>query len=126
MGLPPAGSVRTLAHRPGLAAFVRTPDWPYHRAGDGCSGAFTPVIEWGADHVPEKRMGVYGVGDDPHRLLSAVRTVLGEPAGHSRAIENVNTSRRRGGAEEEAEKNFNLIASRALLRASFVFSVAPW
>jgi hypothetical protein len=26
------------------------------------SGAFTPVIEWAADHVPEKRMGVYGVG----------------------------------------------------------------
>ncbi len=26
------------------------------------SGAFTPYIEWTADHVPEKRMGVYGVG----------------------------------------------------------------
>ena len=25
-------------------------------------GAFTPYIEWTADHVPEKRMGVYGVG----------------------------------------------------------------
>ncbi len=25
-------------------------------------GSCTPVIEWGADHVPEKRMGVFGVG----------------------------------------------------------------
>jgi len=25
------------------------------------SGAFSPYIEWTADHVPEKRMGVYGV-----------------------------------------------------------------
>ena len=24
--------------------------------------ACTPFIEWGADHVPEKRMGVFGVG----------------------------------------------------------------
>jgi hypothetical protein len=23
---------------------------------------FTPFIEWGADHVPEKRMGVFGIG----------------------------------------------------------------
>ena len=23
---------------------------------------FTPFVEWGADHVPEKRMGVFGVG----------------------------------------------------------------
>jgi hypothetical protein len=26
------------------------------------SGAFTPYIEWSADHVPQKRMGVFGVG----------------------------------------------------------------
>jgi hypothetical protein len=26
------------------------------------SGAFTPFVEWSADHVPEKRMGVFGVG----------------------------------------------------------------
>jgi len=26
------------------------------------SGAFTPFIEWIVDHVPEKRMGVFGVG----------------------------------------------------------------
>jgi hypothetical protein len=26
------------------------------------SGAFTPFIEWTADHVPQKRMGVFGVG----------------------------------------------------------------
>jgi hypothetical protein len=26
------------------------------------SGACTPFIEWMADHVPEKRMGVFGVG----------------------------------------------------------------
>ena len=26
------------------------------------SGACTSAIEWGADHVPEKRMGVFGVG----------------------------------------------------------------
>lgn len=26
------------------------------------AGAFTPFVEWTADHVPEKRMGVYGVG----------------------------------------------------------------
>ncbi len=25
-------------------------------------GCCTPIIEWGADHVPEKRMGVFGVG----------------------------------------------------------------
>ena len=25
-------------------------------------GACTPFIEWSADHVPEKRMGVFGVG----------------------------------------------------------------
>ena len=25
------------------------------------SGAFTPYIEWSADHVPQKRMGVFGV-----------------------------------------------------------------
>lgn len=25
------------------------------------SGSLTPLIEWGADHVPEKRMGVFGV-----------------------------------------------------------------
>jgi hypothetical protein len=25
-------------------------------------GACTPFIEWGADHVPEKRMGVFGIG----------------------------------------------------------------
>jgi hypothetical protein len=24
-------------------------------------GAFSPLIEWAADHVPEKRMGVFGV-----------------------------------------------------------------
>jgi hypothetical protein len=23
---------------------------------------FTPFVEWSADHVPEKRMGVFGVG----------------------------------------------------------------
>jgi hypothetical protein len=26
------------------------------------SGSCTPFIEWSADHVPEKRMGVFGVG----------------------------------------------------------------
>ncbi len=26
------------------------------------AGAFTPFIEWTADRVPEKRMGVFGVG----------------------------------------------------------------
>ncbi len=26
------------------------------------AGACTPFVEWGADHVPEKRMGVFGVG----------------------------------------------------------------
>jgi hypothetical protein len=26
------------------------------------SGSFTPFIEWTADHVPQKRMGVFGVG----------------------------------------------------------------
>jgi hypothetical protein len=26
------------------------------------TGTNTPLIEWGADHVPEKRMGVFGVG----------------------------------------------------------------
>lgn len=26
------------------------------------AGACSPFIEWGADHVPEKRMGVFGVG----------------------------------------------------------------
>ena len=26
------------------------------------AGACTPFIEWSADHVPEKRMGVFGVG----------------------------------------------------------------
>ena len=26
------------------------------------SGSFTPFVEWTADHVPEKRMGVFGVG----------------------------------------------------------------
>jgi hypothetical protein len=26
------------------------------------SGPCTPLVEWGADHVPEKRMGVIGVG----------------------------------------------------------------
>jgi hypothetical protein len=26
------------------------------------SGACTPFVEWSADHVPEKRMGVFGVG----------------------------------------------------------------
>ena len=26
------------------------------------SGACTPFIEWIVDHVPEKRMGVFGVG----------------------------------------------------------------
>jgi len=25
-------------------------------------GPFTPFIEWVADHVPEKRMGVFGIG----------------------------------------------------------------
>jgi hypothetical protein len=25
-------------------------------------GSFTPFVEWTADHVPERRMGVYGVG----------------------------------------------------------------
>jgi hypothetical protein len=25
-------------------------------------GSCTPLIEWGADHVPEKRMGVFGIG----------------------------------------------------------------
>ena len=25
------------------------------------AGSFTPFVEWGADHVPERRMGVYGV-----------------------------------------------------------------
>jgi hypothetical protein len=28
----------------------------------GIGGPVTPLIEWAADHVPEKRMGVYGVG----------------------------------------------------------------
>jgi hypothetical protein len=26
------------------------------------AGTFTPFVEWSADHVPEKRMGVFGVG----------------------------------------------------------------
>ena len=26
------------------------------------AGAFTPFVEWAADHVPEKRMGVIGIG----------------------------------------------------------------
>jgi hypothetical protein len=26
------------------------------------AGACTPFIEWNADHVPEKRMGIFGVG----------------------------------------------------------------
>jgi hypothetical protein len=26
------------------------------------AGSFTPFVEWTADHVPEKRMGVLGVG----------------------------------------------------------------
>ena len=26
------------------------------------AGVFTPFVEWGADHVPERRMGVFGVG----------------------------------------------------------------
>ena len=26
------------------------------------AGACTPFVEWIADHVPEKRMGVFGVG----------------------------------------------------------------
>jgi hypothetical protein len=26
------------------------------------AGSFTPFVEWTADHVPEKRMGVFGVG----------------------------------------------------------------
>jgi hypothetical protein len=26
------------------------------------AGSFTPFVEWTADHVPERRMGVYGVG----------------------------------------------------------------
>jgi hypothetical protein len=26
------------------------------------AGAFTPFVEWTADHVPERRMGVFGVG----------------------------------------------------------------
>jgi hypothetical protein len=26
------------------------------------AGSFTPFIEWTADHVPEKRMGVFGIG----------------------------------------------------------------
>ncbi len=26
------------------------------------AGSCTPFVEWGADHVPERRMGVYGVG----------------------------------------------------------------
>ena len=25
-------------------------------------GSFTPFIEWTADHLPEKRMGVFGIG----------------------------------------------------------------
>jgi hypothetical protein len=28
----------------------------------GISSIFTPYVEWSADHVPEKRMGVFGVG----------------------------------------------------------------
>ena len=24
--------------------------------------ALTPFVEWSADHVPEKRMGVFGIG----------------------------------------------------------------
>jgi hypothetical protein len=27
-----------------------------------CSGAVTPIIEWAADQIPEKRMGVHGIG----------------------------------------------------------------
>ena len=26
------------------------------------AGSFTPFVEWTADHVPERRMGVFGVG----------------------------------------------------------------
>ena len=26
------------------------------------SGSFTPFVEWIADHLPAKRMGVFGVG----------------------------------------------------------------
>ena len=33
-------------------------DW----RGHGDRGSCTPFIEWIADHVPEKRMGVFGVG----------------------------------------------------------------
>jgi hypothetical protein len=51
-----------LAHRPDLAVSFGVRIGLTIGLTTGCSGAFTPVIEWGADHVPAKRMGVYGVG----------------------------------------------------------------
>ena len=57
----PPGSAPEFAHRPeralwfglriGLTVGLVTAD----------SSASTPFVEWGADHIPEKRMGVFGV-----------------------------------------------------------------
>ncbi len=51
-----------VAHRPDVALSFALRIGLTIGLSTSCSGAFTPVIEWAADHVPEKRMGVYGVG----------------------------------------------------------------
>src|SRR2546423_1632562 len=43
-------------------------------------GAYTPFIEWGADHVPEKAHGRLRGWLDPCRLCAAIRPVLGRAA----------------------------------------------
>ena len=43
-------------------------------------GSCTPLIEWEADHVPQKRMGVIGIGLILIGFHAAIRPVLGGTA----------------------------------------------
>ena len=47
----------------------------------------TPFVEWSADHVPEKRMGVFRSWLDPDRFRAAIRPVLADAAGREHPLE---------------------------------------
>lgn len=61
-GLAAAFLCVKLAHQPGRALSFGLRFGLTIGLVTAVSGPFTPVIEWAADHIPEKRMGVVGVG----------------------------------------------------------------
>lgn len=63
VGYAPAGYISAVvAQRRASALGVGLKDGLAIGVVTAIAGSCTPFVEWSADHVPEKRMGVFGVG----------------------------------------------------------------